>query len=240
MENFEWSKVFEKVSPYVVKITTPRGSGTGFLFSYTSSGGLCGIATASHVVNNSHAWEEPIRITHFTSGKSILIRPKDRAIFLDENHDTAAIVTRRDHFSFPQNVLDLSPEGHHVKIGIEVGWVGFPALSASDLCFFSGRISSLLIRERAYLVDGVAIHGVSGGPAFHIYPTGKVVFMGVVSAYVPNRATGESLPGLSVIRDVIQFQDLIKWFQDMDQAKEKETPPAEIEQKGGDQKHESV
>ncbi len=50
----------------------------------------------------------------------------------------------------------------------------------------------------------------------------------------------QALPGLSVIRDVKQFQALIKSFQNMDQAKEKETPPAEIEQKNPGEKPESV
>jgi hypothetical protein len=51
--------------------------------------------------------------------------------------------------------------------------------------------------------------------------------IGVVSAYIANRATGEALPGLCVIRDVKQLQDLLKRFKSMDEAKEKEkeTPP---------------
>jgi len=71
----------------------------------------------------------------------------------------------------------------------------------------------------------VAINGVSGGPAFSIVK-GDIYIIGVVSSYVPNRATGETLPGLSIIRGVKQFQSLIKTFRSMDEAKEKESQPS--------------
>ncbi len=51
--------------------------------------------------------------------------------------------------------------------------------------------------------------------------------MGVVSAYVPNRATGDVLPGLSVVRDVSQFHELAPTFASLDQAREAE-PPADL------------
>jgi len=53
-----------------------------------------------------------------------------------------------------------------------------------------------------------------------------------VSAYIPNRATGEVLPGLAEMRGVEQFQELTKQFKSLDEAKGKETiqkgapPPA--------------
>ena len=50
--------------------------------------------------------------------------------------------------------------------------------------------------------------------------------IGVVSAYVPNRATGDVLPGLSVVRDVTQFHELAPTFASLDQARDAE-PPAE-------------
>jgi hypothetical protein len=47
-----------------------------------------------------------------------------------------------------------------------------------------------------YLVDGVAVNGVSGGPAFD--RSGLAV--GLVSAYVPNQiAPGRTLPGLMIV-----------------------------------------
>jgi hypothetical protein len=46
--------------------------------------------------------------------------------------------------------------------------------------------------------------------------------MGVMSAYIANRATGETLPGLAVVTNVDQFHELSKAFKSMDEAKEKE------------------
>lgn len=76
----------------------------------------------------------------------------------------------------------------------------------------------------------MAINGVSGGPAMHMAVVDEqlvVVIVGVVSAYMPNRATGEVLPGLSVVRDVSQFHELAPTFASIDQARSAE-PPAEL------------
>ncbi|HVO45571.1 MAG TPA: hypothetical protein VMT29_04480, partial [Steroidobacteraceae bacterium] len=80
--------------------------------------------------------------------------------------------------------------------------------------------------ESTYLVDGVAINGVSGGPAFSC-AVGSVQMIGLVSAYIPNRATGEVLPGVAVVRDVSEFHSVSDNFRSMDEAKAEQTPPTE-------------
>jgi hypothetical protein len=72
-------------------------------------------------------------------------------------------------------------------------------------------------------VDGVAINGVSGGPAF----IREKMLVGVVAAYIPNRATGEPFPGLAVVRGVEQFHELAESFRSIDEAKAEETLPTE-------------
>lgn len=64
---------------------------------------------------------------------------------------------------------------------------------------------------------------------FHTRENGSLWLLGIVSAYIPNRATGDVLPGLAVVRDVTQFHKLVKDFKSLDEAKEEEeeTPPAE-------------
>jgi hypothetical protein len=190
---------------------------------------VCGIATAAHVVDHAHYWEEPIRIEHVESGKSRVIRREDRAVFLDPTRDTAAVLFNRGELPFPPDPFPLVPKDMFLKVGNEVGWLGFPAIPSANLCFFSGSVSAYLLDQKAYLVDGVTINGVSGGPAFHLGDEGgaPVYVAGVVSAYVPNRATGEVLPGLSVVRDVSQFHELAPAFASLDQAREAE-PPAEL------------
>lgn len=228
MPKIEWSAAIETITPHVVRIATPGGSGTGFLVSNNNSHTIAGVATASHVVNHAHYWEEPIRIDHIASGKSIVIRHNQRAVFLDEQRDTAAVLFNFGDIPFPHAPLPLVPPKMFLKVGNEIGWLGFPAIQAASLCFFAGSVSAWLDPQKAYLVDGVAINGVSGGPAFHLTgdANAPMLLIGVVSAYVPNRATGEVLPGLAVVRDVSHFHELAPTFASLDQAREA-APPAQ-------------
>lgn len=224
MNYMDWNVAIEVVEPHVVRIMTPRGSGTGFLVSASADGSMCAIATAAHVVSDAHYWEQPIRVTHQKSGKTVLLRSTARAIFLEEANDTAALIFPKAELPLPSQPLDLAPEGKFLKFGNEIGWLGFPAVAPSELCFFSGRVSAVRKSGREYLVDGVAINGVSGGPAF--WNGGeKPTLMGVMSAYIANRATGETLPGLTVIQNVNQFHEVSKVFKSVDEAKENEKPP---------------
>lgn len=224
MGYLEWSEAIALLEPHVVRIMTPRGSGTGFLVSAAADGGMCAIATAAHVLADAHYWEQPIRVIHQQSGKTLLLRSADRAIFLEEANDTAALIFSRADLPLPDNPLNLAPEGKTLKIGNEIGWLGFPAVAPSEMCFFSGRVSASRRDGREYLVDGVAINGVSGGPA--VWNGGdRVTLIGVMSAYIANRATGETLPGLTVIQNVHQFHEVSKLFKTVDEAKQQEKPP---------------
>jgi hypothetical protein len=216
-----WYEAVEVIEPHIVKLSTPRGQGTGFLVS--AGDATCAIATAAHVLDHAHYWEEPVRIDHPSSRSTALVRHFERAIFLDVAHDTAALLLQRGDVPFPTYTLPLSPKDKFLRVGNDIGWVGFPAVATARLCFFGGRVSAFDHDVKAYLVDGVAINGVSGGPAFHLTDTFPIV-MGVVSAYMPNRATGEVMPGLSLVRDVTQFHELAPTFASIEQAKGKESP----------------
>lgn len=212
------------MEPYVVKILTPSASGTGFLVALTGNKQLIGIATATHVID-SHYWEQPIRIEHFKSGKTVFLNHADRFVEVNYTTDTGSIILPRGDLPVPEVTLPVISEGEHLKVGVEVGWVGFPAIAPTNLCFFSGTISSWVQDHGFYFVDGVAINGVSGGPAFSINKENEVQIIGVVSAYVPNRATGAQLPGLCVIRDVAPLQTMIKELTNLEQAKQQEKTP---------------
>ena len=69
---------------------------------------------------------------------------------------------------FPEFALPLAPKDMFLRVGNDIGWLGFPAVEATRVCFFGGRVSAWNPNAKAYLVDGVAINGVSGGPAFHL------------------------------------------------------------------------
>lgn len=208
MNDNAWQEAVEMLRPHVVRLATPDHAGTGFLFSYAADGGICGIATAAHALHQASLWEQPIRLEHFSTGAERLLRHGDRSIVVDEKTDTAALVFLRDEFPLPDRVLPVTPGSMNYRVGIEIGWVGFPAVARDQLCFFSGRISAWLEQEQAYLVDGVAINGVSGGPAFHVDERGRPVLLGVVSAYLPNKALGGTLPGVSVVQHI---GHLAKW-----------------------------
>ena len=225
LEYLDWDEAIEELSPHIVRIATPDGSGTGFLVFHSTTSDVVAIATAAHVVDRAHYWEQPIRVEHTSSGTSTILRPANRAIFIERERDTAAVVFSKDSLKIPDRTLNLTPEGKVLKVGFEIGWLGYPAVYQQELCFFSGRISRFATGLSGYLVDGVAINGVSGGPAF--WNGGqRITLIGVVSAYLVNRATGETLPGLSLVRDVYQFRELSKTFKTVDEAKEKEEKPA--------------
>jgi len=219
----EWHDAVDEVTPYVLRIATPECYGTGFALTHSEAGDYFGVATAAHVVARADEWGQPIRLEHHASRTSLLLQPTQRTIFLDTNLDTAVIVFEPGSLTLPGRPFPLIEQGKIVKVGVEVAWVGFPALSPTDLCFFSGRVSAHIQTDSAYLVDGVAINGVSGGPALWLR-TGDSCYIGVVSQYIPNRATGEALPGLAVIRTVSQFYGMIKHFRSLDDAR-KATPP---------------
>jgi len=40
-----WDEIVAKITPYIVKIETPQGHGTGFLRMYNEDRSMCGIAT---------------------------------------------------------------------------------------------------------------------------------------------------------------------------------------------------
>lgn len=225
MSRLTWNKGIEKVEPHLVKILTPSGTGTGFLCFYNEAKTLCGIATAAHVVDKANYWKEPIRIRNYKNSNELFLKEDDRIIFSNRKLDTAVVIIKNVGIELPSNTISIISEGRHRKVGDDIGWVGFPSVSPENLCFFNGRVSYWSENNRAYLVDGVAINGVSGGPAF--YTTAKgIIVVGSVSAYLPN-VVG-STPGLSMITDVQHYLQVIKEIKDFEEAKKKAPTPAEI------------
>src|SRR6266566_3082518 len=109
MADIPLEQAVDLVKSHVVRILTPDGAGTGFLVSRSDKTSMLGIATAAHVVAHAHTWEEPIRIEHAVSGKSILIKNAQRALFLDERRDTAALLFDGSGLPLPDSLLTLAP-----------------------------------------------------------------------------------------------------------------------------------
>ena len=206
---YDWANALRVVRKHVVQIKAPNSHGTGFLVA--TSGNIVGVATALHVVRRADELQQPIRITHFDSHRSVVLESEQRLISKIEKMDSALICFRKEVLPLPDEPLSLPPQ-RNVRLmeGIEVGWCGYPAMLPNTLCFFSGRISAWIDDEESYLVDGVAIHGISGAPAFDITTMGVPVLVGLLTAYIPDRVTGESLPGVAVIRSINPYLSLFE------------------------------
>lgn len=218
-----WATLFKAIQPYIMHIETPGGSGTAFLFTYNKGKTMAGFATAAHVIDHAHTWKEPIKLRHYATKKEFFITEEQRAVFIDRVRDSASILIKNDDLGTPQETLPLIEPDKFLSIGVEVGWVGFPSIASPNLCIFTGRISSRIEYFDSYLIDGVAIHGVSGGPVFYRSKKNPLKIIGTVSLYMPNRIYGETLPGLLRVQDVTTFHDTINTLKSLDEAKEKQT-----------------
>lgn len=225
-----WNKLYEAIEPLLLRIETQSGSGTGFLFGYNKTGEFAAIATAGHVVRMAYTWKQALKLVHHTSGDSVFLDLDKRFIFMDEQRgrDSAVIVVATKHLKgLPKDVYPLMDPTKYMRIGVAVGWVGFPYVAHPKLCFFRGYVSAFEEGQDCYLIDGVAINGVSGGPVFIEDTTTKLRIIGSVSAYIANRATGEALPGLLQAHDISWFQQTLSTIHSYDDARAKEREAAQ-------------
>lgn len=218
-----WAKNYKTIEPYIMSLETPNGSGTAFLFTYNESNTIAGFATAAHIVEHAHEWQQPIKLTHFTTKKEFFIKEGERVLLIDRMRDSASILIMNKNLGLPEDTLPLIDPTKILSIGAEVGWVGFPSIASPNLCLFTGCISAQLEGRDSYLIDGVAVNGVSGGPVLHYSAKNKQLrIIGTVSAYVSNRIYGETLPGLLRVQDVTPFHDAINTLKSFDEARKKQ------------------
>ena len=208
-----WAAAVELIAQQVVAIRTPTCSGTGFV-SYGRRRGTRIVATAQHVVEAAIDNEEQILVRHGQVILTLGMKGLDTRFVhkTTAGIDSAILVFPTADLPLPK-VRILNPaEAGRIKVGTEVGWLGFPALATvtDQLCFFSGRVSAVDSAGR-YLLDGTNVHGCSGGPAFCITLDGPRI-IGVISQYIPNDnfrdERGERIglaPGLTGITSVINY-----------------------------------
>jgi len=224
-----WGQVVQKVTPYIFKIETPTGHGTGFLCLHNEDKTIYGVATSLHVVEYANSWRQPIRLTHSGSFEQLFLKDTEYVIFSDAKTDSAVILFQKPAFELPAESLELIGLFEPLGMGHEVCWLGYPVIEPYTLCFFSGNISAWQDFRKAYLIDGVAINGVSGGPVLCFHDTEGIRIIGVISAYRPNRAEGDPLPGLLSAQDVSHFHGVIYKIRSFDDAKKQKR---EFEQPG--------
>lgn len=220
-------ETIKTISSSVVRIQTQNSYGTGFIFWENQE--VCCIATASHVIEPAiqEGWEQPILITQ-SDGKSLRLYPHDRWVVPRLNDgDSAAIVVRKEGFTIPNKLIPLQDE-HAIPIGSKIGWLGYPGLIDPNIVqpsFFSGVVSNIFTHPlNQYVIDGVSIHGVSGGPVFYLSENGKDSFIiGSISSYHVNRVpvggNMESWPGLLLSHNVSAFKPVIEHLETLEEAK---------------------
>lgn len=216
-----WQGALRLMQNRVFKIRSPHGHGTGFhIGNFGKKGELCAVATANHVIQAANDWGEPIKLIHADSGKEILLKEKDRAILTYEKDLAVIMFISPEDLKLPAQSIDILSKNEHLVPGVDIAWCGFPAMMKDQLCFFHGYVSCFLEKKDDYLIDGVAINGVSGGPAFFVDDkTNLPKIAGVITAYIVNRSNGESLPGVSMITSIAPFEKTIKDLQNLDQAR---------------------
>jgi len=214
MEDYkmELYEAFDVIFPRLVEIETHQCKGTGFHIStLTREDGTqhSAIATANHVVKDLINCKRPIYITLAATRKKILIPFEKIGKSFNEKSDLALLVIDNEYLFFDLAPIKLMPSNQFPKIGYQVAWCGYPWIVPGKVCFFSGYISSYLNQKGDYIIDGTAINGVSGGPAFVIMEVIKgedkkeeLLVVGIITEYWANRVNGETLPGLSLARNI--------------------------------------
>ena len=210
----DWQHYAGEITQQVLRIETQSVSGTGFVH-YARRGGTRCIATARHVVADVLKKKESFRVW---SGSRAFDFGKDTKDILycqrtDDTDVDSAVLAVIDHdLPMPRVPLASLEERREVCIGIEVGWLGFPALGGvSGLCFFSGRISFVDETANRFLIDGTAVHGCSGGPVFCVTTNGARI-IGVLSGFIPNvnMPNVGYLPGLAAAVSISNYKVLEK------------------------------
>ncbi len=157
------------------------------------------IATAWHVLKSLPGTSDELEIVS-VDRKTIFTSAANKLGFHpigDARYDTGLMVLNTSVSILNESdLLPLFPHDSVLARGADIGWLGFPGITEPELCFFHGYVSGYLNDPPTYLVDGVAINGVSGGPAFD----NRAHVIGLVSAYVPNRIDETTtLPGLMTL-----------------------------------------
>ncbi len=198
----DWSSLIAQVTPQVVKLHTVSRIGTGFIHYATKGGSRC-IATAPHVLEPFQ--ETPRLYIIHALGVHPITTPKEQAILLTPKSPLDSIgLAVIDHAMPKASVPTIkSEEKGLIKPGIEVGWLGYPALPVpiTSPCFFRGCISAVDTEQNRYWVHGTSVAGVSGGPVFCLTPNGPRI-IGTLVQHVPEDTERGLLPGLSVVVDV--------------------------------------
>lgn len=214
IEEYAWPELIPRLEPLIYQVRAGDSLGTAFVIAVTGKddgGRHTMLVTAWHVVQDVVQTNEALDLVRADGVLVSTLGDGPIAIYQvgPPECDTALILVSTGEPLVSPDVLLPMPLETMLPRGEGLGWLGFPGLVYPELCFFRGVVSGYQEMPPIYLVDGVAINGVSGGPAFD--RTGLLV--GLVSAYVPNQVDhGTTLPGLMIVTPL----NLVRlWMQDI-------------------------
>lgn len=196
--SLRWYEVAERVAKATFCLHTETAMGTAFLLMLgkAEDGYRCAIlATAWHVVEDV-VRGTALRICDQFGNEVVRSQGGNMTVMeIGKGLDSAIVMITSKGEIFSQDLLlPLLPPDALLRMGKEIGWMGYPGIVEPELCFFRGHVAGSLKKPYGYLVDGVAINGVSGGPVFD----DRCHLVGLVSAYIPNRVgPNTTLPGVS-------------------------------------------
>ncbi len=196
-----WEELVPRIEPLVYQVRAGDSLGTAFAISVAGSedgGSYAMLVTAWHVVKDIVQTADPLDLVQSdgTLVSTLTTGPVSVYPVGPPECDSALVVVPTEKALVAPSQLLPIPLETMLPRGAQVGWLGYPGLVYPELCFFRGVVSGHQEEPPIYLIDGVAINGVSGGPAFD--RTGLLA--GFVSAYVPNQVDhGTTLPGLMIM-----------------------------------------
>ena len=208
-----WHEASARVAEATFRVYTPNAMGTAFLFSAgkrKEGGHIAMLATAWHVVDQSPSGMT-IRICDQYDREVVVSKSGNIAVIeVSKEFDVAIIAVMSTDEIFPEKtLLPILPSDFELKRGAEVGWLGYPGILNPALCFFQGHVAGMVRVPRVgYLIDGVVIRGVSGGPIFD----DRCHIAGLVSAYFYDSIedTTVTLPGVSFMVPISFITEWVK------------------------------
>ena len=121
MPEAPWVRIANAVRECVVLIETPSARGTGFVVQPPPGSPNQTVITAHHVIDHALNWREPIKITHFPSGKQAFLDINARAINPNPGRDQAIVQFSAKELPLPLNKVDILTEGKRLNEGVQTG-----------------------------------------------------------------------------------------------------------------------
>lgn len=213
LSNPSWEEISRRTEKIVFLVELGRTTGTCFAVSISSAKNkkrkIYTFATVWHVIEKLTRSSKPIKLVTADKSKAYEIMPDRYEVFREgpRKLDTGIIEVESEmDLVSEEDLLPMLDFDEWLPRGADIAAVGFPGLAEEEFCFFRGVVSGYTKSPPGYLIDGVVLNGVSGGPA--VDRGARII--GLVSSYLPNRVDRHTtLPGLTTLIPISSIRSLI-------------------------------